>query len=76
MLRLAPQARCLGAVPSGSYLVLSHLGSDLLGREAEDGLKDAGGRLMHQKLAARDRGQVARFFAGTELVAPGPGRRR
>ena len=64
-------ARFMDAVPSGSYLALSHLGSDLLGQEAEDGLKDVGDRMMHQKLAARSGEQVARFFAGTDLVAPG-----
>jgi hypothetical protein len=64
-------ARFMDAVPSGSYLALSHLGSDLLGQEAEEGLKDVGDRMMHQKLAARGREQVARFFTGMELVAPG-----
>ena len=64
-------ARLLGAVPSGSYLALSHMGTDLLGQETEDGLKGVADRMMQQKLAARSREQVTRFFAGTDLVEPG-----
>jgi hypothetical protein len=64
-------ATLLNAVPSGSYLALSHMGTDLLGRETEHGLKDVADRMMQQKLAARSREQVARFFEGTDLVEPG-----
>jgi hypothetical protein len=61
----------MDAVPSGSYLALSHMGTDLLGRETEDGLKSVADRMMQQKLAARSRKQVARFFERTDLVEPG-----
>jgi S-adenosyl methyltransferase len=64
-------ATLLDAVPSGSCLVISHPASDLLGREAKDGLEDLSGRLMRQKVTARSRAQVARFFAGLDLIAPG-----
>jgi S-adenosyl methyltransferase len=67
----AAAARLLDAVPPGSYLDLSHLGTDLLGRESEDGLRDVADRMMQQKFAGRGREQVARFFEGTDLVEPG-----
>jgi hypothetical protein len=61
----------MAAVPSGSYLAISHAGSDLLGQEREDGLQDAWGGRMQQQIIWRSREQVARFFEGTDLVAPG-----
>jgi hypothetical protein len=64
-------ARLLDAVPPGSYLALSHMGTELLGQETEDGLKDIADRMMQQKLTARSREQLARFFEGTDLVEPG-----
>jgi SAM-dependent methyltransferase len=64
-------ARLLDAVPPGSYLALSHWASDLLDTETKDGLRDIGSRMVQQQLALRDREQVARFFAGTDLVEPG-----
>jgi len=64
-------ARLLDAVPSGSYLVVSHWGSDLLGQDTRDGLHDIGNRMVQQSLALRSREQVARFFAGMDLVEPG-----
>ncbi|MGH3246477.1 MAG: SAM-dependent methyltransferase [Trebonia sp.] len=64
-------ARLMDAVPSGSYLALSHLGSDLLDREKQDGIGDVADRMIQQEFAFRGREQVARFFAGMELVEPG-----
>jgi hypothetical protein len=64
-------ARLLDAVPSGSYLVVSHWAADLLGRETKDSLQDIGSRMVQQSLALRSREQVAQFFAGTDLVEPG-----
>jgi hypothetical protein len=64
-------ARLLDAVPSGSCLVVSHWAADLLGRETRDSLQDIGTRMVQQSLALRDREQVAQFFTGTDLVAPG-----
>jgi predicted O-methyltransferase YrrM len=63
--------RLLDAVPSGSYLAISHAGSDLLDRETLQGIKDAWRGRMQQQITWRNREQVARFFAGTDLVAPG-----
>jgi hypothetical protein len=67
----ATVAGLMDAVPSGSYLVISHGGSDLLGQETLDGLTDVATRRMQQKVIYRSREQVARFFEGTDLVEPG-----
>src|SRR5690242_7719534 len=60
----------MDSVPSGSYLVISHGGSDLLGRQALDGLTDVADRRIQQKAVYRTREQVARFFDGTDLAEP------
>jgi hypothetical protein len=64
-------ATLMGAVPPGSYLALSHGGSDLLDREAQDGFDDVMSRMVQQQFTMRGRDQVTRFFAGTDLVEPG-----
>ncbi|MGH3245253.1 MAG: SAM-dependent methyltransferase [Trebonia sp.] len=64
-------ARLMDAVPSGSYLAISHLGADLLDPERQRGLEGVTGRMSQQQYAYRSREQVARFFAGTDLVEPG-----
>jgi hypothetical protein len=64
-------ARLMDAVPSGSYLAVSHAGSDLLGQERLRGVEDAWKGRMQQQITWRTREQVARFFDGTDLVAPG-----
>jgi hypothetical protein len=64
-------ARLIDAVPSGSYLAISHAGSDLYDREALDSIKNIATQKVSQQLAARSREQVARFFDGLDLVEPG-----
>jgi hypothetical protein len=64
-------ATLMDAVPSGSYLALTHLATDLLARETQDGLEDVNAQMMRMRFTSRDREQVARFFEGTELVEPG-----
>jgi hypothetical protein len=64
-------ARLLDAVPSGSYLALTHMGSDLLDEETQDGLEGMQDRMMRRRFTSRTREQVARFFANTDLVEPG-----
>jgi len=64
-------AKLLDAVPSGSYVALTHLGSDLLDQETRDGLEGLSARSMQQRISIRGRAEVARFFAGTDLVEPG-----
>jgi S-adenosyl methyltransferase len=63
-------ATLLNAVPPGSYLVLSHPASDI-GSEAAAKMAQRLNEIMAEKITARDRPTVARFFDGLELVAPG-----
>jgi SAM-dependent methyltransferase len=63
-------ARLLRRVPSGSYLVVSHLAGDIHAEgyvEAGEALDEA----MEEPLVLRSRDQVTAFLAGCELVAPG-----
>ena len=64
-------ARVLDAMPSGSYLALSHLGSDLLDRDAKQGFESVVRRSAQQQYIGRARAQLERFFDGTDLVEPG-----
>ena len=64
-------AKVLGALPPGSYLAVSQLGSDLLGQEEKQGFENVVSRSAQQQYFGRTRAQVARFFAGTDLVEPG-----
>jgi S-adenosyl methyltransferase len=63
-------ASFLDAVPSGSYLVLSHPA-----RDVETERSEQAARRYNQHVAApmrrRSRPEVARFFDGLELVGPG-----
>jgi hypothetical protein len=63
-------ARLVGALPAGSYLALSHPASDI----AAEAMAEMGrrlNRLMAEKVTFRGCDEVARFFAGLELVEPG-----
>jgi hypothetical protein len=64
-------ARLLGAVPAGSYLAISHAGSDLLDAAKHDSLMGVADRMIQNKITYRSREQLAPFFEGTELVKPG-----
>ena len=65
-------ATLMAPLPPGSYLAVSHAGWDLRGPDTrKDEVRDLAQRMVHQQPAFRDREQVARFFAGTELVEPG-----
>jgi hypothetical protein len=64
-------ARLMDAVPPGSHLAISHMGTGLLDSKTQHGLEDHSGRAMQQRLTARSREEVARFFAGVDLVPPG-----
>ncbi len=61
----------LDAVPSGSYLALSHLAADRLAGETKDALSGVAERMVRQQITYRNREQIARFFEGTDLVEPG-----
>jgi hypothetical protein len=64
-------ATLLEAVPPGSYLAISTSGGDLMDAAALARLKETWKGSVQQQLAFRDREQIARFFAGTDLVEPG-----
>ena len=49
----------------------SHVGSDLFGQEALAGVSGIAARMADWNFASRNREQVARFFAGTDLAEPG-----
>jgi hypothetical protein len=57
------------ALPSGSYLALSHITNDFdadgMG-QVEEGLEDAGSGVI-----ARSHQQVMDFFSGLEMIEPG-----
>ncbi|GAA1003533.1 hypothetical protein STXM2123_1166 [Streptomyces sp. F-3] len=62
-------ARLLDALPSGSYLVMTHATADFTPEESKEAtakLKGAG-----VTLALRSREEFTRFFDGLELVEPG-----
>jgi hypothetical protein len=60
-------ARLLGALPSGSYLVISHLASDINPAEMAEATERLNAR-THETFVLRDRIEVARFFDGLEIV--------
>jgi hypothetical protein len=47
------------------------VGSDLFGQEALAGVSGIAAQMAGWKFASRSREQVARFFAGMDLVEPG-----
>jgi hypothetical protein len=59
------------AVPSGSYLAVSHGAWDLIDQEALQRLLDSWKGRVQQQFQWRTREQVAWFFEGMELVDPG-----
>ena len=67
----AIEAKLLDAVPSGSYLAISHVGSELYETGTQQDLEDILDRMAQQHFTWRSREQVARFFQGTDLVDPG-----
>jgi hypothetical protein len=64
--------RLMAAVPSGSYLVLSHPASDIGGQSMAD-MADMAERLGRDgpPMTARTQAGVARFFNGLDLLPPG-----
>jgi hypothetical protein len=64
-------AKLVDAVPAGSYLAVSHSGSDLFVPDTKDTFSTVINQTMQQQYTARSREQIDRFFAGLDLVAPG-----
>jgi S-adenosyl methyltransferase len=63
-------AKLMAAVPSGSYLAMTHPASDIAAAEMREMAKRLN-KLMAEKVTFRSRAEVARFFDGLELVEPG-----
>ena len=63
-------ATLMGAVPSGSYLVISHPAKDIHAAEMA-AMAAQLNKMMAEKVTFRAEADVAPFFAGLELVAPG-----
>jgi hypothetical protein len=63
-------ARLLEAMPSGSYLVISHPANDIQARQMGDMAKRLN-RVMAQQVTPRSRDDVVGFFDGLRLVEPG-----
>jgi hypothetical protein len=64
-------ARLMGVLPPGSHLAISHIAADLIDAETRSGLDNLADQMIQQDFTFRSGEQVARFFAGTDLVAPG-----
>ena len=64
-------AQLLGAVPPGSFLTISHAGSDLFPDQIAAFEKRLNEHLPGDQHVARTRAAVAKFFDGTQLLAPG-----
>ena len=64
-------AKLMDAVPPGSYLAISHMGSDLIPPETWQEMKDIASRMSQQQYWYRTREEVARFFECTDLIDPG-----
>ncbi len=64
-------ASLVGALPAGSYLVLSHPASDIRAAEMADMTKRVNERMSGPKATMRDRAAITRFFDGLELLEPG-----
>src|SRR5204862_2369662 len=72
-------AELMGAVPSGSYLVLAHPASDIRPAQMAEMTRRVNERMSGPAATMRDRSATTRFFDGLDLVEPGvvqPQRRR
>ena len=63
--------RLVGAVPSGSYLVLAHPASDIRAAKMAEMTKRVNRRMSGPAATMRDRAAITRFFDGLELLEPG-----
>ncbi len=64
-------SRLMAALPSGSYLAMSHPASDIHPEQIAEMTKRFNERTGNVRGATRTRDEVARFFTGLELVEPG-----
>ncbi len=63
-------ASLLSAVPSGSYLALSQVASDVEAEQVATA-RERFNRMSHEQQQHRSHDEVARFFAGLDLLPPG-----
>jgi S-adenosyl methyltransferase len=63
-------AQIMRAVPSGSYLAISHIAAELE-REQLNRSRDSVNRISHQQYTHRSHAEVLRFFDGLQMVEPG-----
>jgi len=64
-------ARLIGAIPPGSYVVVSHAASDIDADEMAEMIRRMNEHLAEASHVGRTRAVVATFFDGLDLVAPG-----
>ena len=64
-------ARLLAAVPPGSFLVISHVASDIDSEKMAQMIRRLNKHLAEASFVGRPREVVARFFDGLDLVEPG-----
>jgi O-methyltransferase involved in polyketide biosynthesis len=64
-------ARLVGAVPPGSYVVISHAASDIAAEQMAELQRRLNEHLAEGNHVGRTREVVARFFDGLDLVDPG-----
>jgi hypothetical protein len=62
--------RLMDAIPSGSYLVIAHAASDIT-PEASAEMARTYNKMSSAPITPRTHDQVARFFAGLDLIPPG-----
>ncbi len=62
-------ARLLAAVPSGSYLAISHPARDIQAAAMAE-IADRMNELVAEKVTFRTQAEVLRFFDGLQLVEP------
>lgn len=64
-------AALMEALPSGSYLAITHWTTDEAGREAEAKFAGVTQEMSLQQYTARSQAEIARFFDRLDLVEPG-----
>ncbi len=64
-------AGLMGALPSGSYLVLTHPASDIRAAQMAEMTRRVNERMSGPRATMRDHAAITRFFDGLELVEPG-----
>jgi hypothetical protein len=64
-------AELMGALPSGSYLVLTHPASDIRAAQMAEMTRRVNERMSGPVATMRDRSAITRFFDGLDLIEPG-----